>query len=158
MGEYASHEAGKGVSPGLHPDDTQHEVELQREPGGLASRIWFTSDVSAKASVGVAAGNGKAHKKPEGILRHVSGTKGATDDTVDADNKQNEGPVPGQDEVESVPELGERVVSEAGSRAGSDDSVAARAEHPDNSYITGGAPKRIFNADGEGGGAVGSKG
>ncbi|ETP44309.1 hypothetical protein F442_09085 [Phytophthora nicotianae P10297] len=40
------------------------------------------SDVSAKASVGVAAGNGKAHKKPEGILRHVSGTKGATDYTV----------------------------------------------------------------------------
>ncbi|ETM46222.1 hypothetical protein L914_08837 [Phytophthora nicotianae] len=115
------------------------------------------SDVSAKASVGVAAGNGKAHKKPEGILRHVSGTKGATDYTVLTTSTMKGLFRVRTKVIEPVPEPGERDVSEAGSRAGSDDSVAERAEHPDNSYITGGAPKRIFNADGKGDGAVGSK-
>ncbi|ETL92937.1 hypothetical protein L917_08816 [Phytophthora nicotianae] len=160
MGEYASHEAGKGVSPGLHPDDVQSPKGATRsatEPGDMRLSTRWSCSVNPAASRRVYGSPATYPQTLPPVLQLVMARRTRSHDTVDADNKHNEGPVPGQDEVEPVPEPGERDVSEAGSRAGSDDSVAARAEHPDNSYITGGAPKRIFNAEGEGDRAVGSK-
>ncbi|ETL39323.1 hypothetical protein L916_09318, partial [Phytophthora nicotianae] len=160
MGEYSSHEAGKGVSPGLHPDDVQSTKSATRsatEPGDMRISTRWSCSVNPAASRRVYGSPATYPQTLPPVLQLVMARRTRSHDTVDADNKHNEGPVPGQDEVEPVPEPGERDVSEAGSRAGSDDSVAARAEHPDNSYITGGAPKRIFNAEGEGDRAVGSK-